>query len=39
MQNDMMKQFTIELSTLPSGIYFLRLLAGNEVAVKKVVKL
>ena len=29
----------IDLSSFPPGIYFLRLQAGNEVVVKKVVKL
>jgi len=33
------QEFTLDVSNLPPGIYFLRLQAGNEVVTKKVVKL
>ncbi len=33
------QEFTLNLGELPRGIYFLRLQAGNEVVLKKVVKL
>lgn len=32
------QEFTLNLGDLPTGIYFLRLQAGNEVVAKKIVK-
>jgi hypothetical protein len=38
-QPNTQQEFTLNLSELPPGIYFLRLQAGNDVVTKKVVKL
>ncbi len=38
-QQSSQQEFTLNVSNLPPGIYFLRLQAGNEVVTKKVVKL
>lgn len=37
--NSQNQQLTINLSSLPPGIYFLRLQAGNEMVTKKIIKL